>query len=150
MGVGLPYAMGVKRANIDKISINFSGDGSIMMNIQELLTCSQYDLPTINIVLNNSRLGMVRQWQTFFYDRRYAETVIEYQADFVLLAQSMGGVGYRVTTKQQFDEALSDAIKSGKPAIIDVVVCKDENVLPMVPNGHSLDEMILLKGDKHE
>jgi len=150
MGVGLPYAMGVKRANIDKISINFSGDGSIMMNIQELLTCSQYDLPIINIVLNNSRLGMVRQWQTFFYDRRYAETVIEYQADFVLLAQSMGGVGYRVTTKQQFDEALSDAIKSGKPAIIDVVVCKDENVLPMVPNGHSLDEMILLKGDKHE
>ncbi len=150
MGVGLPYAMGVKRANMDKISVNFSGDGSIMMNIQELLTCSQYDLPIINIVLNNSRLGMVRQWQTFFYDRRYAETVIEYQADFVLLAQSMGGVGYRVTTKQQFDEALSDAIKSGKPAIIDVVVCKDENVLPMVPNGHSLDEMILLKGDKHE
>ncbi len=150
MGVGLPYAMGVKRANMDKISINFSGDGSIMMNIQELLTCSQYDLPIINIILNNSRLGMVRQWQTFFYDRRYAETVIEYQADFVLLAQSMGGVGYRVTTKQQFDEALSDAIKSGKPAIIDVVVCKDENVLPMVPNGHSLDEMILLKGDKHE
>jgi acetolactate synthase-1/2/3 large subunit len=150
MGVGLPYAMGVKRANMDKISINFSGDGSIMMNIQELLTCSQYGLPIINIVLNNNRLGMVRQWQTFFYDKRYAETVLDYQPDFIQLAQSMGGVGYKVATKEQFDKALDDAIRSNKPAIIDVAVCKDENVLPMVPNGHSLDEMILLEGDKHE
>jgi len=147
MGVGLPFAMGVKRANPDKISINFSGDGSIMMNIQDLLTCSQYNLPIINIVLNNNYLGMVRQWQTRFYDDRLAETNLEYQANFQMLAESMGGVGFRVTTKEQFDKALDDAIKSNKPAIIEVIIDRREEVLPMVPNGHALDEMLLL-GDK--
>ncbi|RLA75368.1 MAG: acetolactate synthase large subunit [Epsilonproteobacteria bacterium] len=148
MGVGLPYAMGAKRANKDKISINFSGDGSIMMNIQELLTCFQYELPIINIVLNNRRLGMVRQWQTFFYGERFAETLLDTQPDFILLAKSMGGVGYQVHTKSQFDIALKDAIASNRPAIIDVIVDKDENVFPMVPNGHALNDMMLLEGDK--
>ncbi|OPX26475.1 MAG: acetolactate synthase, large subunit, biosynthetic type [Campylobacteraceae bacterium 4484_166] len=150
MGAGLPYAMGAKRANKDKISINFSGDGSIMMNIQELLTSFQYGLPIINIVLNNNRLGMVRQWQTFFYEKRYAETLLNTQPDFVTLASSMGGVGYKVKTKEEFDKALQSAIKSNLPAIIDVDVNKDENVFPMVPNGHSLDEMMLLEGDENE
>ena len=114
MGVGLPYAMGVKRANPDKISINFTGDGSIMMNIQELITATQYNLPHINIILNNNYLGMVRQWQTFFYEDRLAETNLEVQADFPMLAQSMGGVGFRVETKEDFDKALDEAVKSGK------------------------------------
>jgi len=150
MGVGLPYAMGVKRANPDKISINFSGDGSIMMNIQEIITCTQYNLPHINIVLNNNYLGMVRQWQTLFYEDRLAETVLETQADFTMLAQSMGGVGFRVTTKDEFDKALKEAIELNKPTIIEVIIHRREQVLPMVPNGHALDEMILLesKGDK--
>ena len=148
MGVGLPYAMGVKRANPDKISINFTGDGSIMMNIQEIITCTQYDLPVINIILNNNYLGMVRQWQTRFYEDRLAETVLDTQANFQMLAESMGGVGFRVETKEQFDKALNEAVKSNKPAIIEVIVDRREEVLPMVPNGHSLDEMLLLQGDK--
>ena len=147
MGVGLPYAMGVKRANPDKISVNFTGDGSIMMNIQELITCTQYNLPVINIILNNNYLGMVRQWQTFFYEDRLAETNLEVQADFAMLSQSMGGVGFRVETKEQFDKALEEAVKSNKPAVIEVIVERREEVYPMVPNGHALNEMFLL-GDK--
>jgi len=148
MGVGLPFALGVKRAFPDKISVNFTGDGSIMMNIQELVTATQYNLPMINIILNNNYLGMVRQWQTRFYEDRLAQTVLDTQADFQLLAQSMGGVGFRVTTKDEFDKALDEAVKSNKPAIIEVIVERKEEVLPMVPNGHSANEMILLEGDK--
>ncbi|MEA3498940.1 MAG: acetolactate synthase large subunit [Campylobacterota bacterium] len=150
MGVGLPYAMGVKRANPDKVSINFTGDGSIMMNIQEIITCTQYGLPIINIILNNNYLGMVRQWQTRFYEDRLAETVLDTQADFKMLSESMGGVGYKVHTKEEFDKALEDAVASNKPALIEVIVDRREEVLPMVPNGHSLDEMLLIekKGDK--
>ncbi len=145
MGVGLPYAMGVKRANPDKISVNFTGDGSIMMNIQEIITCTQYDLPHINIILNNNYLGMVRQWQTRFYDDRLAETILDTQADFKMLCESMGGVGYKVHTKDEFDAALKDAVASNKTAMIEVIVDRREEVLPMVPNGHSLDEMLLLE-----
>ena len=148
MGVGLPYAMGVKRANPDKISVNFTGDGSIMMNIQEIITCTQYELPIINIILNNNYLGMVRQWQTRFYEDRLAETILDTQADFKMLCESMGGVGYKVHTKEEFDKALEDAVKQNKPAMIEVIVDRREEVLPMVPNGHSLDEMLLLEGDK--
>jgi acetolactate synthase-1/2/3 large subunit len=147
MGVGLPYAMGVKRANPDKISVNFTGDGSIMMNIQEIITCTQYNLPHINIILNNNYLGMVRQWQTRFYEDRLAETTLDTQADFKMLCESMGGVGYKVHTKEEFDKALEDAVASNKTAMIEVIVDRREEVLPMVPNGHALDEMLLL-GDK--
>ena len=146
MGVGLPYAMGVKRAHPDKVSVNFTGDGSIMMNIQEIITCTQYNLPIINIILNNNYLGMVRQWQTRFYEDRLAETVLDTQADFKMLSESMGGVGYKVHTKEEFDKALEDAIASNKTALIDVVVDRREEVLPMVPNGHALDEMLLMEG----
>ena len=145
MGYGLPAAMGVKRGTPDKVSINFTGDGSIMMNVQELLTCSQYNLPVINIILNNNYLGMVRQWQTFFYDNRLAETDLSYGPDFVKLVESMGGVGYNVSTKEEFDKALDDAVKSNKVAMINVTVDRDENVFPMVPNGHALNEMRLLE-----
>jgi acetolactate synthase-1/2/3 large subunit len=102
----------------------------------------------INIILNNNYLGMVRQWQTRFYEDRLAQTVLDTQADFQLLAQSMGGVGFRVTTKDEFDKALDEAVKSNKPAIIEVMIERREEVLPMVPNGHALDEMLLLEGDK--
>jgi len=91
---------------------------------------------------------MVRQWQTRFYEDRLAQTVLDTQADFQLLAQSMGGVGFRVTTKDEFDKALDEAVKSNKPAIIEVMIERREEVLPMVPNGHALDEMLLLEGDK--
>ena len=145
MGFGLPAAMGVKRGCPDKISVNFTGDGSIMMNCQEIMTCTQYGLPVVNIILNNNYLGMVRQWQTFFYDDRLAETNLEVQPDFTKLCESMGGVGYRCTTKEEFDEALKAAVASNKTAFIEVMVDRRENVYPMVPNGHALNEMHLLE-----
>jgi acetolactate synthase-1/2/3 large subunit len=143
MGFGFPAAMGVKKAKEDKISINFSGDGSILMNIQELMTAVESKIPVINIILNNNFLGMVRQWQTFFYDKRYASTDLSMQPDFVKLAESFGGVGFRCTTKEEFSKALEKAIQSGKVALLDVVVDRLENVLPMVPSGGTLYNMML-------
>ncbi len=149
MGFGLPATMGVARGNKDKIAINFTGDGSILMNIQEMMTCVESDLPVINIILNNNYLGMVRQWQTFFYEDRLSETDLSMQPDFEMLAKSFGGIGYKVSTKEEFEKALNEAIEKKKPTIIDVVVARDEVVLPMVPNGHALNEMTLL-GDNDE
>lgn len=143
MGFGFPAAIGVKRAFADKVSINFTGDGSILMNAQELMTAVEMDIPVINIILNNQFLGMVRQWQTFFYEKRYSSTDIQAQPDFVKLAESFGGVGYRVETKDEFDKALKDAIDSKKVAFIDVKVDRLENVLPMVPSGGTLYNMML-------
>ncbi len=148
MGFGFPAAIGVKRGVPDEISVNISGDGSILMNIQELMTAVEHRLPVINIILNNNYLGMVRQWQTFFYDKRYAETDLSMQPDFVRLAESFGGVGYRVKTKEEFDEALEDAMSKGVVALIDVVIDRYENVLPMVPAGGSLYNMLLEYKDK--
>ena len=150
MGFGLPAAMGAARAvkGTDKVVINFTGDGSILMNIQELMTCVEYELPVINIVLNNNYLGMVRQWQTMFYDNRLSETDLTAQPDFPTLVEAFGGIGYRVTTKDEFDAALKDAIEQKRPAMIEVIVARNEEVLPMVPNGHALNEMHLLEGEK--
>jgi acetolactate synthase-1/2/3 large subunit len=150
MGFGLPSALGVARAmrGTDKVSINFTGDGSILMNIQELMTCVASDLPVINIVLNNNYLGMVRQWQTMFYGNRLSETDLSAQPDFKMLVEAFGGVGYRVTTKDEFDAALKDAIAQKKVAMIEVVVARNEEVLPMVPNGHALNEMTLIEEGK--
>ena len=143
MGFGLPAAMGAKWAQKDKISINFTGDGSILMNIQELMTAIESKTPVINIILNNNFLGMVRQWQTFFYDKRYSSTDLNMQPDFVKLVESFGGVGFHVETKEEFDKALDAAIKSGVVALIDVKVNRLENVLPMVPAGGTLYNMML-------
>ena len=150
MGFGFPAAMGVKSAAPEKVSINFTGDGSILMNVQELMTAVEKKLPVINIILNNNFLGMVRQWQTLFYDKRHSETDLSVQPDFVKLAESFGGIGYRVSTKEEFDAALKDAVEKNVVAFIDVVVERFENVLPMVPAGGSLFNMMLLekKGDK--
>jgi acetolactate synthase-1/2/3 large subunit len=143
MGFGFPAAIGVKRGVPDKISVNFTGDGSILMNIQELVTAVEARLPVINIILNNHYLGMVRQWQTFFYEKRYAETDLSFQPDFVRLAEACGGVGYRVENKADFDAALKDAADKGVVAMIDVIVDREENVLPMVPSGGTLFNMML-------
>ncbi|MDH4943995.1 acetolactate synthase large subunit [Sulfurimonas sp. C5] len=145
MGFGFPAAMGVKAAAPEKVSINFTGDGSILMNVQELMTAVEKKLPVINIILNNNFLGMVRQWQTLFYDKRHSETDLSMQPDFVKLAEAFGGIGYRVSTKEDFDAALKDAVEKNVVAFIDVVVERFENVLPMVPAGGSLFNMMLLE-----
>jgi acetolactate synthase-1/2/3 large subunit len=143
MGFGFPAALGAKVAYPDRVVINFTGDGSILMNIQELMTAVEHKIAVINIILNNNFLGMVRQWQTFFYDKRHSETDLSHQPDFVKLAESFGGIGYKVSTKEEFDKALTDAISKNIVAIIDVAVDRFENVLPMVPSGASLYNMLL-------
>jgi acetolactate synthase-1/2/3 large subunit len=149
MGFGFPAALGAKRAVEDRLVINFTGDGSIMMNIQEVLTGYKYKLPVINIILNNNYLGMVRQWQTMFYDDRLSETDLsDVQPDFVKLAESMGGIGFRVKTKDEFEKALKEAIEAKKVAFIDVQVDRREDVLPMVPPNSPLKNMLIFKEDK--
>ncbi|MGD9596248.1 acetolactate synthase large subunit [Wolinella succinogenes] len=143
MGFGFPAAMGVKMGSPEKVSINITGDGSILMNIQELMTAVEKQIPVINVILNNNYLGMVRQWQTFFYDKRYSETDLSCQPDFVKLAESFGGVGFRCETKAEFDAALLKAVELGRVTMIDVKVDRLENVLPMVPSGGSLFNMML-------
>ncbi len=145
MGFGFPAALGVKAGAPDKVSINFTGDGSILMNVQELMTAVEKKLPVINIILNNNFLGMVRQWQTLFYDKRHAETDLSVQPDFVKLSEAFGGIGYRVRTKEEFDAALKDAVEKNVVAFIEVIVERFENVLPMVPAGGSLFNMMLLE-----
>lgn len=143
MGFGMPAAMGAKWAQKEQISINITGDGSILMNIQELMTAVENKIPVINIILNNNFLGMVRQWQTFFYDKRYSSTDLQMQPDFVKLVEAFGGFGRRVETKEEFDKALEEAIASKTVAMIDVKVNRLENVLPMVPSGGTLYNMML-------
>lgn len=143
MGFGFPAAMGVKMGSPEKVSINITGDGSILMNIQELMTAVEKQIPVINVILNNNYLGMVRQWQTFFYDKRYSETDLSCQPDFVKLAEFFGGVGFRCETKAEFDTALLKAVELGRVTMIDVKVDRLENVLPMVPSGGSLFNMML-------
>jgi acetolactate synthase-1/2/3 large subunit len=145
MGFGFPAALGVRAASPDKVSINFTGDGSILMNCQELMTAVEKKLPVINIILNNNFLGMVRQWQTLFYDKRHSETDLSVQPDFVKLSEAFGGIGYRVRTKEEFDAALKDAVQKGVVAFIEVLVERFENVMPMVPAGGSLFNMMLLE-----
>lgn len=143
MGYGLPAAMGAKFAHKDKPVVCFSGDGGILMNIQELTSIIENKLQIINIILNNNFLGMVRQWQTMFYGERYSSVNLEVQPDFVKLVESFGGIGFRVHTKDEFDKALKDAMKSDKVSFIDVKIDRFENVLPMVPSGGALYNMIL-------
>ncbi|NCD12341.1 MAG: acetolactate synthase large subunit, partial [Epsilonproteobacteria bacterium] len=143
MGYGLPAALGAKVAMPEKTVINFTGDGSILMNIQELMTAVESQIPVINIILNNQFLGMVRQWQTFFYDKRYSSTDLTMQPDFVKLVESFGGRGFRVKTKEEFDKALEEAVASNTICMIDVNVDRFENVLPMVPAGGTLYNMML-------
>ena len=149
MGFGFPAALGAKEGMKDRVVINFTGDGSIMMNIQETLVGYKYNLPVINIILNNNYLGMVRQWQTMFYEDRLSETDLsDVQPDFVKLAESMGAVGYRVSKKEEFEEALKDALEAKRVAFIDVQVDRREDVLPMVPPNSPLKNMLVFKEDK--
>jgi len=143
MGYGFPAAIGAKKAVPEKIVINITGDGSILMNVQELVTAAEHKIPVINVILNNHFLGMVRQWQTFFYDKRYSETDLSYQPNWKMLAEACGGIGYDVTTKAEFDAAIEDAIKQDKVAFVNVAIARLENVLPMVPSGGALYNMML-------
>jgi len=146
MGFGLPAAMGVQLAHPDAQVACVTGEGSIQMCIQELATCTQYGLPVKIINLNNGYLGMVRQWQEFFYDKRYASSYMNSLPDFVALAESYGHVGIRVDKPEDVVPALEDAYGKYKDRVvfIDFMIDREENVYPMIPAGAGLNEMILV------
>ena len=142
MGYGLPAAMGAAWAS-DAPVIAVSGDGGFLMNIQELITLVANKKRVINIILNNNFLGMVRQWQTFFYDERYSNTDLSIQPDFVKICEGFGGKGFVATTKSEFESALNAALECKCVSVIEVKIDRFENVLPMVPAGAAIYNMIL-------
>ena len=144
MGYGFPAAIGAKLARPDKICIDIAGDGSIQMNIQELATARQYNTPVKIAILNNQFLGMVRQWQELFYDKRYASTVMDIAPDFVKLAQAYGAVGLRATKKSEVEDVIKEALAVDNTVLMDFKISREEGVFPMVPAGKSNTEMLLV------
>ena len=143
MGYGTGAAIGAQVGNPKKRVVHFAGDGSFRMNCNELATISHYELPIIIIVLNNGVLGMVRQWQNLFYEKRFSQTTLDFGPDFVKLAEAYGISAIRVSKEADFKAAFDKALESGKPALIDCAIPKDEMVLPMVPGGKSIDNLIM-------
>jgi len=145
MGVGLPYAMGVQLAHPEAQVACITGEASIQMCIQELSTCKQYNLPIKVITLNNRYMGMVRQWQEFFYENRYSESYMKALPDFIKLAEAYGHVGIRVDNPADVEDALKEAFSpklKDRMVFMDFITDQTENVFPMVPNGKGLSEMI--------
>ncbi|MCD8348930.1 MAG: biosynthetic-type acetolactate synthase large subunit [Lachnospiraceae bacterium] len=139
MGYGVGAAIGAKAANPDKTVINIAGDGCFRMNMNEIATAARYNIPIIEVVINNHVLGMVRQWQTLFYDKRYSATILNDQVDFVKLAEAMGAAGIRVTKKEEVGPAIEKAIGLGRPVVIDCQIDADDKVFPMVSPGAAID-----------
>ncbi len=144
MGFGLPAAIGAQMAFPDKTVIDIAGDGSIQMNIQELATAMQYKCPVKIAILNNSFLGMVRQWQELFYEKRYSSTIMDVVPDFVALAAAYGAVGLRATTKSEVEPVIKEALATDNLVIMDFKIEKEEGVYPMVPAGKANTEMLLV------
>ena len=154
MGYGLGAAIGAQTANPDKQVINIAGDGCFRMNMNELATASREKLPLIEVIVNNHVLGMVRQWQTLFYEKHYSATVLDDGVDYVRLAEAMGADAKRVTTQQEFAEAFAEALQAEKPYVIDCIIDSDDKVWPMVapgaPINESFDEQDLLEKQKNK
>ena len=140
MGYGLGAAIGAKFGRPDKTVVNIAGDGCFRMNMNEVATAARNNLPLIEIVINNHVLGMVRQWQTLFYDHRYSNTILNDNVDFVKFAESMGAVGIRVTKKEEVGPAIEKAIKLNTTVVIECVIDQDDKVFPMVPAGASISD----------
>jgi len=145
MGYGFPAAMGVKVGRPESTVIDIAGDGSFQMNSQELATVVQNDIPVIVAILNNGFLGMVRQWQELFFNRRYSATCLSESVDFVKLAEAYGALGLRAKKKSDVRDVIKEAVKSECPTIIDFVVEREENVSPMVPAGAAINEILDLE-----
>ena len=140
MGYGLGACIGSKVGNPDKPCINIAGDGCFRMNMNELATASRYNLPIIEIVIDNHVLGMVRQWQTLFYDQHYSQTVFEDKVDYCKVAEGLGCDAIKVTKKSEVVPALKKALASKKPIVLDCIIEEDDKVFPMVPAGASISE----------
>lgn len=141
MGYGLGAAIGAQIANPDRQVVNIAGDGCFRMNMNEIATAVRQKLPLIEVVVNNHVLGMVRQWQTLFYQKHYSATVLDDGVDFVKLAEAMGAVGYRVTSREEFREIFAKALASDMPVLIDCIVDSDDKVWPMVAPGAAISEV---------
>ncbi|MBE5881737.1 MAG: biosynthetic-type acetolactate synthase large subunit [Lachnospiraceae bacterium] len=141
MGYGLGACIGAAVGNPDKTVINIAGDGCFRMNMNELATASRYNIPIIQVVINNSVLGMVRQWQTLFYDHRYSQTVLQDKVDYCKVAEGLGCDAYRVTKKEEVFDAVKQAITNRRPALIECVIDPDDKVFPMVPAGQPIDQV---------
>ncbi len=141
MGYGLGAAIGAKFGRPDKVVVNIAGDGCFRMNMNEVATAARNNLPLIEIVINNHVLGMVRQWQTLFYDHRYSSTILDDKVDFVKFAESMGAVGIRVTKKEEVGPAIEKAIALNTTVVLDCQIDCDDKVFPMVPAGAPLEEV---------
>ena len=140
LGFGFPAAIGAKVACPEKEVVCIAGDGSYQMNIQEMTTASYYGINVKVLIMNNSVLGMVHQWQNLFYGQRYSATVLNDAVDFVKLAEAMGAEGVRVATQEEFKEAFANALKSGHPVVIDCQIDSDDKVWPMVAPGAPINE----------
>ncbi len=143
MGYGLPAALGAQAAFPERQVIDVSGDGSFQMNSQELATLVQYRLPVKIVILNNNFLGMVRQWQQLFFDKRYSQTCMELPIDFIKLAEAYGAVGFRASKPDEVEDVIRKAFETPGPVIMEFKVSREENVMPMVPAGAGLNEMVL-------
>ena len=141
MGYGLGAAIGAKFGRPDKVVVNIAGDGCFRMNMNEVATAARNNLPLIEIVINNHVLGMVRQWQTLFYDHRYSSTILDDKVDFVKFAESMGAVGIRVTKKKEVGPAIEKAIALNTTVVLDCQIDCDDKVFPMVPAGAPIEEV---------
>ena len=140
MGYGLGASLGAKMGCPEKTVVNIAGDGCFRMNMNEIATAARYQIPVIEVVINNHVLGMVRQWQNLFYGQRYSATVLNDGVDFAKLAEAMGAVGIRVTTQEEFREAFADALKSDQPVLIDCQIDSDDKVWPMVAPGAAISD----------
>ena len=140
MGYGLGACIGAKMGRPDKICINIAGDGCFRMNMNELATVSRYNIPIIQVVINNHVLGMVRQWQTLFYGKRYSQTVLNDDVDFCKVAEGLGCEAIRVTKKEEVAPAIEKAIAMKKPVLLDCIIPEDDKVFPMVPAGAPISE----------
>ncbi len=143
MGFGYGASIGAQVAKPDRKVVMITGDGSFHMNMNEMCTAVTYNLPIVTVVVNNHVLGMVRQWQTQFYGKRYSCTTLDRKTDYVKLAEAFGALGFRATSVEELDEALKKALASGRPCVIDAVIDRDEKVLPMIPPGGSIDDIVM-------
>lgn len=141
MGYGLGACIGAKVGCPDKTVINIAGDGCFRMNLNELATASRHNIPIIQVCINNHVLGMVRQWQTLFYEKRYSQTILDDKVDFVKVSEGLGVEAVRVTTREEFTKAIKKAVKSKKPIVIDCDIDRDDKVWPMVAPGASISEV---------
>ena len=140
MGYGLGAAIGAKAGNPDKTVVNIAGDGCFRMNMNEIATAVRENIPVIEIIFNNSVLGMVRQWQTLFYGERYSHTVLDNNVDYVKLAEAMGAKAKRVETIEEFEAAFKEAVASNEPYLLDCIIDSDDKVWPMVAPGGSISD----------